>query len=776
MGLYLHLQSMDPFRRKKYKDLEKDGKLNNDQKVWDLDHPPEIIPGHPDEFKIKGADDKDVTLTIDDQQWDELYAIFSNVFQSFENNKNGLSKKTLDFLKEYYNENPTIGLFYSEKTVAVSPVDKVALADILDNYTELFGTSFKTIDEQKNFASALRAGSAIPDFNTKMQTLLQEISQQARMATAYEDSYNPFGNKQSALAAYRKASALFGKFGQNSIDKNHRNRFKKELVKRPGGLLEKLFSNGKTFGADFAKRGGGRITGILDAVKTENDFTAGDNIIPGKDNDVKTRFNENIDKIKEKLDASIGKLTSRHKREIYDHGSASDIVAAIIAKAKKTDGLEAVLKAEADIKAKVLKSNPGAAGDFSWFISQLKELQDQMPNAFAGALSSGRQMNAIIKHMVVNAAKSGNKPKCMVAMEVLSVLQYDSFSSKIRDGLFNEKSEWTFASGIPSLKDKPVLAGMAKAFDWTIKQTARGVFEAANLLKNRISKRGRKFKKKDLVTARNNIKLVQDDFDFDAIMKGTMNWSVDDAESARDAADAVLRDKKKDLADKKAEIAAKEAEVNTARNALGGGKSLRELRSDKADAAARESSAADSVREITRQLKDFKDFEKGGGSLSMGETKQKNSLKDQKKQAAADKRAAKKDKAATDNLLATPTNEQTALEDRETELDALEQEHDNLKAEVNIAESDFQIKDFIYTRKKEPSEKADKELSDIHEMMQYWNFKNNIGERIKRNDLNIFQGKAAHDKKQDDYNKKNNNKSTNDTLVQFHNYMKKQNS
>ena len=782
LALYYHLKTMDPFRAANFAKLKADGKLNIAQNKWN----PQTKPDPNSQF-IQDANgvNSPNPIYMDDEQWEQLYKIFSTAFRNMAKHTADLNQKdTLPFFNKYYNANPAIGIFGPAQISQANAADMQTLANLLIDpnngqiNAELMGllhSELKTQTEYRNFVgNLLNPNAASNDFADKLNNVLVTLNNKAYESASVDDNLgiNPFGNQQNAINIYRLTNNLYKNVGVETPHPLRMAQFKADFSKN-GGLLETLFAKGKTIGSDFAKNGGKSVTDIIETAKTENDFAAGDNAIAGKDEDVLTRFDKISKTINESVDASIGKLTQRHRREIYDSPAASSIVEAIIgAKVKPTDGLDAVLKNIEAIKTKVQNKHPGAVTNLDWLTKQLKEVQEQMPKAFAGALRNGRQMNAIVKHIIVNAAKSGDKAKCLVAMEVLSVIQYDNFSSKIRDDLFKDKLVIT--GNMPSIQKSEVLKGMATAFDATLKFGARAVFETANLLKNRINKNGLTFKRDELRNAKVNVSTVQNDIDFERLAAGAQQWTVQQSEQFKNQAEQALQTAQQQLANKNQEILQKEQQIAQMGQIV---QPFLDARQDIQDSDAEYAQARDSALAILTDLKNFRDATNGGYAPSPEELKQNKEQNKQLKNALKKRADAATKKLNAQVLLAgNPQAQQQIAQYNQLrqQLATLKQQKDTIEADIEIKQADFDLRNYIFEQKQQAETTQTAEAGDVYEMMQYWNYKNKFGERLKRNDLGLFRGANAHKAKQAAYNAANNNPQTNQTLIMFNQFLANQ--
>jgi hypothetical protein len=346
---------------------------------------------------------------------------------------------------------------------------------------------------------------------------------------------------------------------------------------------------------------------------------------------------------------------------------------------------------------------------------------------------------------------------------------------------------------------------VAKGLAMTFKAASRVVFELANFGKNQINKSGLLFNTEDLKTGYNKAEVFNagqnalltaaDNAEFERLITGAAAWTTAQAETEKNTAEATLTAAEAALTTARNNVTAQQTliggpavppdpatgqhlAIETARAALGAAPSKRDL--DNQVLTANNNRTA-IVQEL-QTLRDRRDFLNaavaGGAVLNTEETMELAGLPAKITDAHARSTTERNARNAAQAALGALTPAQIALESEEVALETMQAQLVTLQGieqtagqARDVAKSDLEIKEQIFKLKEKPSKAAKEELSDIHEMMQYWNYRNNSGERMQRNDLNILTGKDAHKKKQAEYDAKN--KVGDDKLILFKQYMAK---
>ena len=230
----------------------------------------------------------------------------------------------------------------------------------------------------------------------------------------------------------------------------------------------------------------------------KSNYNDGDNKLGHKIDDPKSAFKRAKQKINDKYDETLGKLTDRHKRHMYKT-DAKHVVGALIGKGvKPTDGMTKVFE---EIKTAQGKMDKTVQDKMKWGIGELEKLSGQ--KYFKDALRNGRDMNYMVQQIVADAAQSGKKEEAMMLLETLAIMRYDLFSSSVRKQL--RDSEIKIFSGTSLAGENAFMGNLMGGIDKTLRFAALGMFEVANLVKNAYKAHGSKVTRKNISQETNDV-------------------------------------------------------------------------------------------------------------------------------------------------------------------------------------------------------------------------------------------------------------------------------
>ncbi|MBQ8294305.1 MAG: hypothetical protein IJX89_02890 [Alphaproteobacteria bacterium] len=240
------------------------------------------------------------------------------------------------------------------------------------------------------------------------------------------------------------ADALYGEFDSLSaaldpaneqINPAQLRQFQDPSVYRE--ILKALYAADKpekksSFYSQFASAGGDEITNYMSQVITGNNYESGANeLIPKLSKQQNT-----LEKIKEKIDdftdEHFKRLTDRAARHIYIDVNAQPIVNAIVKeKILPTDGISKILEKKEDIKKRVQSKQPSAKKGCDFLFEALEYIKSSgdMDAALDGAFRNGRKAESIAFEVIKYAISKHKVAEAKTALEVLSVMRYDTFSS-----------------------------------------------------------------------------------------------------------------------------------------------------------------------------------------------------------------------------------------------------------------------------------------------------------------------------------------------------------
>lgn len=402
---------------------------------------------------------------LSDTEWEAFYITVRDTFRAIDAYDSNIIKETDP------DNPPKKSNWYGKGEHDIfGPAKLAPTANITNEIGKVLATKLK----DRTLRNLLISFGALPDDSTKITEFTSSLenntfrdddyhkSYLSKILEAadpeYATSYDPRQKKlQKSLAAIidgeqKRIKALDGiEFADDDVTKAKLDQFK-----QPEGyqsILKALYDSKKAqnnrqsqFYKEFAARGGDSITKCMDYAIESRDYSK----ISGKSDD-KLKVSQKISKfVGDKSDEHIKKLWKKSKSHLYIDKSSKGIVDAIVKEnVSPTGGLEAILKEKAKIKQRIADNDPNSSKAFDWLIEQLEgsaengtgSIKDQMPKAFEGALRNGEQSSAIAMALIERGiqGKDDDFANCKTALEVLSVMRYDTFDSLHYADIFKEK-------------------------------------------------------------------------------------------------------------------------------------------------------------------------------------------------------------------------------------------------------------------------------------------------------------------------------------------------
>lgn len=489
-----HFNDMPEAIRAQFDAYAKKDDFRGDMKSWkqDLTH---TVNG-----KIVNNDLPALADTPDNANtWESFFLALQNAFITMSANKGSFKENSaaVNFLEEYFGDAPN-------KPFSLPPIDPTTKAsidqfinDIIKspsiNSFAMFGSLFNDdYGEYAEFTKALDEGKHLKD--PKVRDKLVRIVSSLASRLEYGDITN--NDLITKLQSIDLNGIVSGLNKRSSVDPNKLAIFKRKYT----NLLNQLHDQPKIYDV-FKQYDNGKISKQLDKAIAKTDYTGKiteADYVPPKRTDEKTVWQEIQGKVQDTYSDTLKKYMTAHRDHIYFKDTAKTIMGALDgAKIKPTDGITAVLDKQADISKKLKYKSPTASEHFDWFAKTMTELKDTMPKAFEGALRNGNQMRRLIEELIVTAveqSKTDSKAveKAKTAMEVLTVMQYGTFTSRTMDALgktdvnlFSDKDlSWNKNSGIKMVTG---------ALDKTIKFGLMTTGYAATAVVNKIRRIGINF-------------------------------------------------------------------------------------------------------------------------------------------------------------------------------------------------------------------------------------------------------------------------------------------
>ncbi|MDR1027435.1 MAG: hypothetical protein LBL46_03410 [Rickettsiales bacterium] len=476
----LGVNKMPVEARAQFADLAKNGQLTKEMQKW-IDGG--FIPNPKtaaDDFKKwvsldqnilppdanDNAADADGNLKIglgksgDDSEWKKMFSAFQAAARGMDENRDDLedNKDAKAFLENYFDKVPPVN------EALFSPLAANAAVDAhIQEFVSFLSTpegneflkfivnnaSYLGIDEVREFLDDIGPANKKYNKDSKVRLKLRQIANAA-------GSYAGSGTFAANTALDEALKEMNGRGVFNAIvggfeDDGQISPVKLAFFKRNyQSLLNDLWGK-KNLRDEFAKYDGGKISKPLADAMGRVDFK--DNTKPTylkpKREDELTPLQKFSKGIGDSWQDYFGKYTWMRGDRMWYAKDAELIMKAMDGVKDKdgkpggikpTGGLAAILDNAAKIKENLQFKSPKAIENFDYFTKMLEEMKATMPKAFAGALSNGQQLDALVSEMAMAAVDGGDKEidKLKVGLEVLAAAKYGIMTSKIADALRGE--------------------------------------------------------------------------------------------------------------------------------------------------------------------------------------------------------------------------------------------------------------------------------------------------------------------------------------------------
>ncbi len=426
---------------------------------------------------------------LSEDEWKKLFKAFRNTMRAMDANKNSFkyNDKANKFLNKYFGDTSKL---FSHPTASPEAEAQIhVLGQLLQDNPEIESRLRGIITDDFSWRDLLDGISAkkyntSPKFFSKLQGVARQISS--------DITYDPnFKTNLRNLPVRIDFSAILDsdKFEASAINSDKLDSFKEEY----SGLMKELYKTKDIFEA-FASNDHSKISAKLREAKERMgyDVAGSDDYVPPKRTDELSLPEQISDWWDTTYSECLEKYTKLRGDTLFFSPQAKNIVGAIDkATIKPTDGLTKIVSSASTIKDKIKSAN--ARKHFDWFAKTMKELENTMPKAFAGALRNGRQLRTIVEEMILIAVRDGKVDEAKTALEVLSIVKYGYTTSKIMDTL--KKTDLTiFSDKGLSFNKTDGVKFVTNALDKSIKTAFMGIGYGITALGNAINLSGSKFK------------------------------------------------------------------------------------------------------------------------------------------------------------------------------------------------------------------------------------------------------------------------------------------
>ncbi len=380
---------------------------------------------------------------LDDNQWADLFNAFRDAFMKMASNRGSLvyNDPARNFLDKYYGDGK---LFQPTKATDETEKEITLLQRVLsDNESTLrYVVDNGGIISYDDLTKGLGNGkyNKDPEFRDKVISIASSWLNTALYGSD-PNAVRAALNNSHVTIDYNLFKNIRENFDNKAIDDGTLVDFKTSSFGYDK-LLRDLYTNSKAFEV-FKAYDTSKISKKLDEAKNFLDYDNKDSkdFVPPKRQDELS----DIEKLKDAWAETYSNYLKKYLKLTGDRMFASPNAEYIFKaidkeKIKPTDGLDKILASASAITDRVRAKNNKAADHFKWMTGVLGDLKKDMPKAFAGALSHGNQMRALVEEIITKAINNNPQKiaEAKTAMEVLSVMHYGYTTSKIMDALGKE--------------------------------------------------------------------------------------------------------------------------------------------------------------------------------------------------------------------------------------------------------------------------------------------------------------------------------------------------
>ncbi len=458
--------------------VKKDDYPNKDVKAWTKDFP------RADQTKWKDSDLPQIS-ELNDEELDNLYILLRDVFRSMAENEKDFRDNTdaKDFVNKYFGTGKT----FEDKPLPaniekdIKEFIKLLTQTNIKNYVDLGYNQRNTLlavlggRQSVNSADARSAISdAISDFNRKV---------------AYGEIPENIANLAGSINLDNILTALEPDL---DVTKDNRDALRAKIPE----IFETLYKKSAVRNVFTEYDPNKTISRQIEQALKRTDYTGKLNeknfIAPKYTGSTKNPSQWIDKKLKDTYSDVLKKYLTVHRDNVYIKNTAKAIIGTFDKKGieiQPTDDLNVLIKKSGDIVGKLRGKEPFEAADhMEWLTKKLKAYKDGgLSNDIDGALRWGYQMNRIVKQIIKDAVQEGKVKQAKTALEVLSIMQYGTFTSRTMDAI-NKTDVNIFSDGGLSWNKNEGIKLVTGALDKTIKFGIQATGYAATGIVNHIRK------------------------------------------------------------------------------------------------------------------------------------------------------------------------------------------------------------------------------------------------------------------------------------------------
>jgi len=409
----------------------------------------------------------DLTLELDDPGWDEFYRVVQNTLRSMDDDRTELSRAdpengtaTLDkyfgkkglkpFSKPQLDPSKDAGAISTIANIKRELDAKGIIYDYLENlpdYNKIFTKEYPITQFAKDLSDKDFMGNSKCREHLRLVAIRLQDYVENSVATIDDSSLE---DKRDRIRRIKQLGDLTKLSARMNPENDEVTPDQMQMFKQPEfyqELLKDFYDkedkeNKSAFFKQFEKYNGNKLTGYMSYALEKSNYSSGDNQLVPKYEEKRNVVQTVQKKWDDWREQHIEKLWKKQHSHIYSAPNAQGIVAAICkAKISPTDGILKVLEKKDELRPKIQAKSTASLKGFDFLMASLTEMKNsgEMDKALEGALRNGAKCQAIAMEIIKRGVKHREVEKAKVALEVLAVMRYDTFSSAHYNEIFKDK-------------------------------------------------------------------------------------------------------------------------------------------------------------------------------------------------------------------------------------------------------------------------------------------------------------------------------------------------
>ncbi len=463
-------------------------KEHYDKMVSNKDFPNKTVKGWADKMTNGNWNNLPDFKTLKDDELNELYVDLLETLDAMSAHTTNMDDDTKKFISAYFGD----GKLFNVPPIAggtKSQMERLITLVLNDTDVKAMDLLYGQYNGESILRAVLSGRKKYEDKDVKelIHTIISNYRQLKRenylseRAAAKLDSFN-WDTMQDAVK----------RFDISDVTKDNRTKLKSDAPK----IFKTLFDKKKTREA-FQKYEPGEkfVSEQINGALSDTDYTGKineENYIAPKYTDKKNLRQKIDEKLENAYSDVLKKYLTLHRANLTMTKCAPAIIKQLDkAKVSPTGGIKAIIDEKDGKKSEIMNGLRGkepfkAAEYFKWMTEKLSDYKNHgLGDAIDGALRNRRQMDHVIEQLIFDAVEEEKDEAAETVMEVMSVMQYGTFTSRTMNAV-NETDMTLFSANGLSINNNEYMKGITKAADFMIKKGIQLAGYTTTALANRV--------------------------------------------------------------------------------------------------------------------------------------------------------------------------------------------------------------------------------------------------------------------------------------------------